>query len=189
MCEWSEELYRVAFPIKKKNVFFHLPLSSSLPLPPSTSPLALVAEKVIVGVSSHVITERQPVIAPSDQLADAQQFIPLGRKPKDFVFSSNVRYSEVVTTWFTIREGKGQLAFARSYRRVLVFVFCTSATGFPVAQLVRASVYYMPSLLPLLRLTSISLSLSLSLFLAGCLSCFLQWENTARVWLWGWKTV
>ena len=48
------------------------------------------AEKVIVGVSGHVITERQHTVAPSDQLAGAQQFIQLGKKPRVFLFTYEV---------------------------------------------------------------------------------------------------
>ena len=45
---------------------------------------------MIVGVSGHVINERQFTVAPSNQLAEAQQFIQLGKKPRNFVFSHEV---------------------------------------------------------------------------------------------------
>lgn len=45
---------------------------------------------MIVGVSGHVITERQFTVTPSNQLAEAQQFIQLGKKPRDFVFTHEV---------------------------------------------------------------------------------------------------
>lgn len=45
---------------------------------------------MIVGVSGHVINKRQFTVAPSNQLAEAQQFIQLGKKPRNFVFSHEV---------------------------------------------------------------------------------------------------
>ena len=41
-------------------------------------------------MSGHVITERQFTVTPSNQLAEAQQFIQLGKKPRDFVFTHEV---------------------------------------------------------------------------------------------------
>ena len=46
---------------------------------------------VIVGVSSHVITERESSSAPSDQLADAQHLIST-KKPSNFTFTHDVSY-------------------------------------------------------------------------------------------------
>ena len=48
------------------------------------------ADKVIVGVPGHVITERWSTVTPSNHLTEAQQFIQLGKKPGDFVFSYEV---------------------------------------------------------------------------------------------------
>ena len=45
---------------------------------------------MIVGVPGHVITERRSTVTPSNHLAEAQQFIQLGKKPRDFVFSYEV---------------------------------------------------------------------------------------------------
>ena len=44
---------------------------------------------VVVGVSSHVITERESSIAPGDQLADAQHCIT-SKKPNNFTFTYDV---------------------------------------------------------------------------------------------------
>ncbi len=47
-------------------------------------------KQVIVGLSSHVITERQPVVSPGNQLAEAQQYLRLSSKASDFIFSAEV---------------------------------------------------------------------------------------------------
>lgn len=44
-----------------------------------------------MGVSSHVITERESSTAPGDQLADAQHYIST-KKPNDFTFTYDVSF-------------------------------------------------------------------------------------------------
>ena len=45
---------------------------------------------MIVGVSSQVITERQPTVAPSNQLTEARQFLTAKSRHNEFTFSSEV---------------------------------------------------------------------------------------------------
>ena len=47
------------------------------------------ASYAVVGVSNHVITERESSTAPGDQLADAQQYIST-KKPNSFTFTYDV---------------------------------------------------------------------------------------------------
>ena len=47
------------------------------------------ADYVVVGLSSHVITERDASVAPRDQLADAPSFFST-KKPNNFTFTHDV---------------------------------------------------------------------------------------------------
>lgn len=48
-------------------------------------------ELALVGMPNRVITERQPTIAPSNQITEAQQYLYIGKSYPDFVFSFEVR--------------------------------------------------------------------------------------------------
>ena len=62
-----------------------------------------VARNVIVGLHSHLLTERQLGTALHEHVSDAQQCLEVGsgKKPSDFVFTYNVSYplSCVVFCW------------------------------------------------------------------------------------------
>ena len=48
-------------------------------------------EVALVGMPSCVLTERQPTVAPSNQITEAQQYLLIGKSYPEFVFSFEVR--------------------------------------------------------------------------------------------------
>lgn len=54
---------------------------------------AAVAEVSVVGVSSHMIKDRDPVVAPGEQLKEAIELVTTSR-PRDIRFTHTVRKFE-----------------------------------------------------------------------------------------------
>ena len=52
-------------------------------------------EVALVGMPSCVLTERQPTVAPSNQITEAQQYLLIGKSYPEFVFSFEVRVRQL----------------------------------------------------------------------------------------------
>lgn len=52
--------------------------------------LLLPADKVVVGVSSDAVLERNPAVSPSNQLAQATEYLDVGAKSSEICFSFDV---------------------------------------------------------------------------------------------------